>query len=103
MVTPRIGKVIRPVVISFKMRHSRRRSSPDVFVRHKALMIRYFGLYANAHRGKMRIIASITDYSVVDRFINHLKLSFVAERPPPPQIVYQELLMAAEKSGEYTR
>ncbi len=33
--------------------------------------------------------------------INHLKLTFVAERPPPPQIVSQQLLMAAEASAEY--
>jgi len=30
-----------------------------------------------------------------------VKLSFVAERPPPPHIAYQELLMAAETSAEY--
>jgi hypothetical protein len=38
---------------------------------------------------------------VVDRIIDHLKLTFVAERPPPPHIAYQELLMAAEASAEY--
>jgi hypothetical protein len=112
------------------------------------VMIRYFGLYANAHRGKvrkseeaagklviieeevqrvprrswaemirkvyevnpllcpecggkMRIIAFITEFSVVDRIINHLKLTFVADKPPPPQVAYQELLMAAEASAEY--
>jgi len=43
----------------------------------------------------------ITDYPVVDRIIRHLKLSFQAERPPPPQIAQQELLMAAEERGEY--
>jgi hypothetical protein len=110
--------------------------------------IRYFGLYANAHRGKvkkasqvpvalgmieeelrpipskgwaemirkvyeidpmicprcgrrMKVIAFLTDYAVVDRIINHLKLTFVAERPPPPYLAYQELLMAAEASTEY--
>jgi len=110
--------------------------------------VRYYGLYANAHRGKvrkaslgpfplrileeelrpvpskgwaemirkvyevdpmlcpqcggtMRVIAFLTDYAVVDRIIDHLKLTFVAERPPPPQIAYQELLMAAESSAEY--
>jgi len=110
--------------------------------------VRYLGLYANAHRGKvrkleggeqklilieeecpriprrgwaemikkvyevnpltcpecqaeMRIIAFLTDYAVVDRIIDHLKLTFVAERPPPPQIAYQELLIAAESSAEY--
>jgi hypothetical protein len=110
--------------------------------------IRYFGLYANAHRGKvrkseeaaskliiieeecpriprrgwaemirkvyevdplicpqcggtMKVIAFLTDYTVVDKIINHLKLSLVAKRPPPPHVAYQELLMAAEPSGEY--
>ncbi|MDH7514128.1 MAG: hypothetical protein QHH14_14375 [Clostridiales bacterium] len=29
----------------------------------------------------MKIIAFLTDYAVVDRIINHLKLTFVAERP----------------------
>jgi hypothetical protein len=35
------------------------------------------------------------------RIIGHLKLTFVAERPPPPQVACQEYLMAAETSGEY--
>jgi hypothetical protein len=102
--------------------------------------VRYFGLYANAHRGKvrkaslgplplqmveeelrpipskgwaemirkvyevdpmvcpecggmMKVIAFLTDYAVVDRIIGHLKLTFVAERPPP-HFVYQEVLVA---------
>jgi hypothetical protein len=33
-------------------------------------------------QAKMRIIAFITDFSVVDRIINHLKLTFIADRPP---------------------
>ena len=111
-------------------------------------MVRYFGLYSNAHRGKvrkseearselfiieqecpriprrgwaemirkvfevdpllcprcggqMRIIAFLSDYTVVDRIINHLKLTFVAERPPPPHTLYQEVLMAAEAGVKY--
>jgi ribosomal protein S27E len=109
--------------------------------------VRYFGLYANAHRGKvrkaslgplplqmveeelrpipakgwaemirkvyevdpmvcpewgglMKVIAFLTDYAVVDRIIGHLKLTFVAERPPP-HFVYQEVLVAAEAGAEY--
>jgi len=112
------------------------------------VMIRYFGLYANAHRGKvrkseeaahkllviegecpriprrgwaemirkvydadpllcpkchgeMKVISFLPDSSVVDRIANHLKLSFVADRPPPPQVASQELLMAAETATEY--
>lgn len=49
----------------------------------------------------MRIIAFLTDYAVVDRIIAHLKLTFVAERPPPPHLVYQKLSMAAETDSEY--
>ena len=110
--------------------------------------VRYYGLYANAHRGKLRkanllpvslgmmeeelppipskgwaemirkvyevdpmvcpqcgatmkVIAFLTDYPVVDRIINHLQLTFVAERPPPPHIASQEVLLAAEQSAEY--
>jgi len=37
----------------------------------------------------------------VDRIINHLKLTFVAERPPPPQVAFQEYLVAAEAPPEY--
>ena len=112
------------------------------------VMIRYYGLYSNAHRGKMRkascdplyplitddgptyvpskgwaemirkvyevdplccpscggqmkIISFIDDHKVIDRIIRHLELTFEAERPPPPHVVQQDLLMAAEESGEY--
>jgi hypothetical protein len=110
--------------------------------------VRYYGLYANAHRGKVRkaslevfplrmieeelrpilskgwaemirkvyeadplrclqyggtkkIIAFLTDYAVVDRIVNHLKLTFAAERLPPPHLAHQEVLMTAETPGEY--
>ena len=112
------------------------------------MTVRYYGLYANAHRGKikkaslaasplrivedklrripskgwaemirkvyevdpmlcpqcggtMKVVAFLTDFYVVDRIINHLKLTFVADKPPPPRIAYQEILMAAVASGEY--
>ncbi len=51
--------------------------------------------------GQMNIIAFLTDYAVVDRIINHLNLPFLADKPPPPQIAYQEVLMAAETGGDY--
>lgn len=49
----------------------------------------------------MKVIAFITDFSVVDRIINHLQLTFVATKPPPPRIAYQEVLMATKPGGEY--
>ena len=52
-------------------------------------------------QGEMRIIAFLTDYVVVDRIIHHLKLTFVADKPPPPHIAYQEFLMAAETAVVY--
>jgi hypothetical protein len=52
-------------------------------------------------QGRLKVIAFLTDFSVVDRIINHLKLTFVAAKPPPPHIAYQEVLMAAETSAEY--
>jgi hypothetical protein len=113
------------------------------------VMIRYYGLYSNAHRGKMRkagvdpsyplitedgpafmpskgwaemirkvyevdplrcpscggqmsIISFIEEPKTIDRIIGHLELTFEAERPPPPRVVQQDLLMAAEESGERT-
>ena len=49
----------------------------------------------------MNLLAFLTDYAVVDRIINHLKLTFVADRPPPAHIACQQSLMAAEPSGDY--
>ncbi len=110
-------------------------------------MIRYYGLYSNAHRGKvrkkkalpphppiieeeqpfislkgwaemirkvyevnlllcpecgaeMKIITFIEDHKVIDKIIGHLKISFMTERPPPPQ-AQPQLAMAAEERAEY--
>jgi len=49
----------------------------------------------------MKVIAFITDFGAVDRVIDHFKLAFVAERPSPPRVASQEILMAAETSTEY--
>jgi hypothetical protein len=38
---------------------------------------------------------------VIYRIINHLKLRFIAAKPPPPPIAYQEVLLAAEAGSEY--
>jgi len=112
------------------------------------VMVRYYGLYANAHRGKvrkagmsslmlrmseeerkpvpskgwaamirkvyevdpmlcpkcggpMKVVAFITDYVAVDRIIDHLKLVFAAEKPPPSRVLTEVALMAAEQRMEY--
>ena len=49
----------------------------------------------------MHIIAFIEDNKVIDKITRHLRLTFHAERPPPPQVVLQKLLVAAEDRGEY--
>ena len=50
--------------------------------------------------GKMKVIVFITDAAVVVRIIDHLKLTFAAERPPP-ECVFQNLLMVADPPAEY--
>jgi len=50
--------------------------------------------------GRMKIVAFLTAHVVVDRIIDHLKLSFTAERPPPERAL-QDLLMVADPPVEY--
>jgi len=62
----------------------------------------------------MKVIAFVTEYAVVDRIIDHLKLTFVAAKPPPSGVFEQvaltrppreglrnAALMAAEERAEY--
>ena len=49
----------------------------------------------------MKVIAFITDFAAVDRIINHLKLTFVADKLPPSRVIEQVALLAAEERGEY--
>jgi len=51
--------------------------------------------------GVMKVISFLADFSMVDRIIDHLELTFVAERPPPPRDASQEILTAADVSAEY--
>ena len=51
--------------------------------------------------GRMKIVAFLTEYAVVDRIIRHLELTFVAEKPPPAHVFEQVALIAAEESGDY--
>ena len=49
---------------------------------------------------RMRIISFIEDYKVIDKVIDHLRLTFKAERPPPPH-AQPQLNLAAEDRVEY--
>ena len=49
----------------------------------------------------LEFIAIITDYAMVDRIIHHLKLTFVAERPPPPHVVSQQFFLDSEACADY--
>jgi len=37
----------------------------------------------------------------VDRIIDHLELTFVADKPPPSRVFEQVTLVVAEGGGEY--
>ncbi len=49
----------------------------------------------------MKVVAFLTEHAIVDRIIDHLKLTFVAERPPPAQLDFQEYLPAADPQVDY--
>jgi hypothetical protein len=73
--------------------------------------------------GRMKVVAFITEVAlmeamrtskaalmeamrtskaaVMDRIIDHLKLGFVAAKPPPSHVFTEVTLMAAEERGEY--
>jgi hypothetical protein len=51
--------------------------------------------------GTMTVMAFITESAAVDRTSAHLKLTFVAEKPPPSRVIEQVALMAAEEQVEY--
>jgi len=51
--------------------------------------------------GVMKVVAFISDYRAADRIIDHLKLRFVAEKPPPSHVFQQVALMAAEERQAY--
>jgi hypothetical protein len=51
--------------------------------------------------GRMTVVAFLTEHAVVDRIIDHLKLTFVAEKPPPPAWAFRDLDMVADPPVEY--
>ena len=48
-------------------------------------------------------MAFITDYVAVDRIIDHLNLTFVAEKPPPSRVLTEVALTAIEKALSLTK
>jgi len=51
--------------------------------------------------GSMKVIAFITDFGAVDRIVDHLGLTFVADKPPPSHVFEQAALRAAEEREGY--
>jgi hypothetical protein len=51
--------------------------------------------------GTMKVVAFLTGYAVVDRIMEHLKLTFGAEKPPPSHVFEPVALRMAEEGGEY--
>jgi hypothetical protein len=49
--------------------------------------------------GTMKVVAFITEYAAVDRIIDHLKLTFVAEKPPPSHVIEQVALTRPPREG----
>jgi len=49
----------------------------------------------------MKVVAFLAVYAVSERIIDHLQMTFVAEKPPPAQAVFQECLWAADPPAEY--
>ena len=48
----------------------------------------------------MKVVALITEYAVVDRIIDHLKLTFVAAKSPPSHVFTEVALMAPEENTD---
>jgi hypothetical protein len=51
----------------------------------------------------MKVVAFLTEYTVVDRIMEHLKLTFVAEKPPPAHVFEQVALMADASQYSWRR
>jgi hypothetical protein len=47
--------------------------------------------------GTMKIVAFLTEHAVVDGIIEHLKLRFIAEKPPPSRVLEQVALLTPLK------
>jgi hypothetical protein len=48
-----------------------------------------------------KVVAFLTEYAVVDRIIDRLRLTFGAKKPPPSRVFNQVVPMSAEKNVDY--
>jgi|GEM_PF-7016463 len=74
------------------------------YTRPKARLGKTIYLPPQGGSAMMKVIVFITDYAMVEGspITSSLHLSqTVANKPPPPQVVYQEILMVAESGREY--
>ena len=76
----------------------------------RQVMVRYDGPYANAHRGKVKKAKLRASLRVGEEKFRRIpskdraemiQITFVAEKPPPAQAVFQECLWAADPPAEY--
>jgi hypothetical protein len=51
--------------------------------------------------GSMKVVAFLREHAAVDRIIDHLKLQFVAAKPPPLRVFEQVTLEAVEENMDY--
>jgi hypothetical protein len=49
----------------------------------------------------MKVVVFIADFQVVDRIIDHLGLTFVADKPPRSHVFTEVALMAAQENADY--
>ena len=89
---------------------------PHIGLRSAAIILKVYEvdpMICSKCGGRMKVVAFLTEVAlmeamrtskaaVVDRIIDHLKLRFVAAKPPPSHVFEQVALTAAEESGEYS-
>jgi hypothetical protein len=85
----------------FSGRSSRRWSSATSTAATRAADLPGSGVRTVVRSGSLCSLAVITDHQAIERIIAHLKLTFVAAKPPPSQVFEQVSLTAAEESGDY--
>jgi hypothetical protein len=93
----------QPSDLTSPTRKSEPSSSAKIFFSKKSqVMVRYYGLYADAHRGKVRK-AGLAPLALpmVEDTLRRIPSKGWAEKPPPTHVFEQVALMAAEAAPEY--